>query len=185
MSGVRTVFPLLTRLRPARHGVVLGTVALSFLAAGHRHVYVAVPNSFLMYGAVHASTLWVSLREPPPSRQMLVFVAAAALMSLTGAVLGMRAMYLLAAFAVRGGPRIALGLAALTGALAYAAMIRVLWMPGLSLHSMCFVALSCVLATLAASLLGASAMGGGGAVIAVAWWCAMSAGLCCCESVRR
>lgn len=168
-----------------RHGVVLGAVALCFIAARHAQVYVAAPASFMMYGAVHASTLLAALREHPPSWQMLVFVVAAGVLSLASAELGMHALHLLGGTPGQSGARLVLSLAALVGALGYAALIRVFWMPHLTGRSIAGIGVLCVLATLATSLLGISVIGGGGVAIAVSWWCAMSAGLCHVDRVRR
>lgn len=168
-----------------RHFVLLGLFTAALAIAGPRSL-TGIGGRFALYGALHAAALALSVAgraQPSPTRR-LGFVAAAALLALATARLGLFGMRAASVLGGSGGPFAILAACAALGALAYGALIRVVltnprnagqrfWVKPLMVSS-----IGCAAAT-SLSLAVSRGLHTAGVLWLVApWWFAFSGGLC-------
>lgn len=159
----------------ARHFGLLAGVALVLAATRRWDPAIGVVATLGIFGALHASTLAVTLRVRPRAGRKLRFILIAASLSMLSAALGVCA----GRFA--GGPtglaRTALlvSLSAGIGAATYASLIRLFFAARLTFCAIATIVLGCIVATLAVLVSGIYRQGG--LWVAVSWWFAMSLGL--------
>ena len=160
-----------------RHFSLLIGMAVLLAIASRSSTMPGLLGAYALYGAMHASAVALSLRRSQPMRRMLPFIAAAALLSLSAAYLGMRAAPLAALPLGISGPRAVLAGCSIAGALGYGFLIRALRMLEIGGSALALIALACALATGAAFHAGVHSRPLGSVSLAIAWWCAFSGGL--------
>jgi hypothetical protein len=160
----------------ARHFGLLACVAAVLAATRPWSPAIGVVATFGVYGAVHASTLAVTLRARPPAGRRARFVAIAASLSMLSAALGLCASHFIGGSMGRAQPALLLALSSGIGAATYASLIRRFFGAHLTLSAIVTVVLGCVVATLAVLLSGIY-LKGGGLWVAISWWFALSLGL--------
>jgi hypothetical protein len=162
----------------ARHFGLLACVAAVLAATRPWSPATGVVATFGIYGAVHASTLAVTLRARPPAGRRARFVAIAASLSMLSAALGLCASHFIGGSMGRAQPALLLAVSSGIGAATYASLIRRFFGAHLTLSAIVTVVLGCVVATLAVLLSGIY-LKGGGLWVAISWWFALSLGLWC------
>jgi hypothetical protein len=159
-----------------RHFSLLACLAAVLAATRGWSPAIGVVATFGIYGALHASTLAVTLRARPPAGRRLRFVVIAASLSMLSVALGVCASRFIGGS--MGLPQTALPLCLSSGmgAATYASLIRRFFGAQLAPAAIVTVALGCIAATLAVLVSGIY-LQGGGLWVAVSWWFAMSLGL--------
>lgn len=153
-----------------RHFALLVGLAAALVLAGAPRG--ATAPQFALYGALHAAALACSVRARPSIARGLLFSAAAALLSVLVAWLGL--LTLRAALAPVAA--VVFGAGAL-GALAYGGLIRRCLAPRLGARLLPAIALGAAGAALGAFELCRRVHAASGLWLALAWWFALSAGL--------
>jgi hypothetical protein len=163
-------------LNYARHFCLLACLAAVLAATRRWSPAIGVVATFGIYGALHASTLAVTLRARPPAGRSLRFVVIAASLSMLSVAVGVCASHFIGGS--MGMAQIALLLCSSSGlgAAAYASLIRRFFGAHLTLAAIVTVVLGCIAATLAVLVSGIY-LKAGGLWVAVSWWFAMSLGL--------
>jgi hypothetical protein len=160
-----------------RHFVLLGCLAVVLAATSPWRPSPGAVASFGLYGALHSSTLVVSLRTPQSFRRKLLFIAIATCLSMLSVILSLYGSRYIGMLPNMVGPFLLLALSSGLGAASYAVLIREFWIADLSRRALISITLGCVSVALmvltAAILLKAV----GGLWFAVCWWFAFSAGL--------
>ena len=160
-----------------RHFSLLIGMAGSIAIASLQPIMPGPVAAFALYGALHASALVLTLRRAPPLRRRLLFIAAACLLSLSIAYVGLHAARIAGLAHAHFGPRAILAACSIAGALGYGFLIRALRMLELGVSALALIGLACALATGAAFYAGTRYGVPWGVSLAVAWWCAFSGGL--------
>jgi hypothetical protein len=163
-------------LHYARHFGLL--VCLAAVLAGTRRWMpaIGVVATLGIYGALHASTLVVTLRARPRAGRGLRFIAIASSLSMLSAALGVGASHFVGGSMGMARTASLLSLSSGIGAAAYAGLIRRFFAASLTLSAILTIVLGCIVATLAVLVSGVY-LKGGGLWVAVSWWLAMSLGL--------
>jgi hypothetical protein len=160
----------------ARHFALLVCLA-AVLAATHRwNPAIGVVATLGIYGALHASTLVVTLRARPRPGRRLRFIAIASSLSMLSAALGVCASHFVGGSMGIARTASLLSLSSGIGAATYAGLIRRFFAAHLTLSAIVTIVLGCVVATLAVLVSGIY-LKGGALTVAVSWWFAMSLGL--------
>jgi hypothetical protein len=134
------------------------------------------------YGALHASAIAASLRVRRALWRRLTFIAAAAIICVSAAHVGLYAFRLMSRFPAIAS-QFALSLSSIAGAIAYGVLLRRLLNFTLPIAVSAMASILCPLATLAAFT--ASGLGPGGLWVAAAWWFALSGCLWYADHRRR
>ena len=137
----------------------------------------SAPLSFALYGGLHALALVVTLRAPQPLWRMVLFIGVAAALCVVTLQVALTVLPLFGGLPGDSRAYAALGLAAMTGALAYGISIRQLKMRPLPANALLLISLGCVAAAYAGFFTLAHSHVLGRWLIAVLWWYAFSAGL--------
>jgi hypothetical protein len=160
----------------ARHFGLLACLA-AVLAATHRwNPAIGVVVTFGIYGALHASSIAVTLRARPPAGRRLRFVVIASSLSMLSVALGMYVSRFIGGSMGMAQNALLLSLSSGIGAATYASLIRRFFGAHLTLSAIVAVVLGCIAATLAVFLSGIF-LNGGALWVAASWWFAMSLGL--------
>jgi len=162
----------------ARHFSVLGAATVMLFLLGHWDLLSdSLIASFAINGALHASSLALTLRSPQSNLRKLAFIAIAALLSVFTMYVGILGLVLFAV--VPGNERLylVLGLCSVTGAITYGSLIRMLWIRKFPSRRILAVSLLCLLATSLAFFARIHADFLGGWWLAAAWWFAFSGAL--------
>ena len=160
----------------ARHFCLLACVAALLAATRGWNPAIGVVATFGIYGALHASTLAITLRARPPAGRRLRFVVIAASLSMLSVALGLGANRFIGGSTGMTQTALLLSLSSGIGAATYASLIRRFFEAHLTLSAIVTVVLGCIVATLAVLVSGLY-LKGGGLWVAVSWWFAMSLGL--------
>jgi hypothetical protein len=155
---------------------VLACLAAVLAATRRWSPAMGVEATLAMYGALHASSLAVTLRTRPPVGRGLRFVVIAAALSMLSAALAR-----FASLYIRGPMgmtqlALLLSLSSGIGAATYASLIRRFFGAHLTPSAVATVAFGCIAATLAVLVSGMH-LKGGALSVALSWWFAMSLGL--------
>lgn len=167
----------------ARHFLLLGCIAAVLAASSPWRPSLGAVASFGLYGALHSSTVVLSLRAPQPLWRKLLFIAIAASLSMLSVMLGLYGGHVIGTLPGTVGPFILLAFSSGLGAASYALLVRRFWIAGLPLRALLWITLGCVLAVLVVLLVGMLLKTVGGLGFAVSWWLAFSAGLRYCEAI--
>ena len=159
-----------------RHFCLLAGLAAVLAATRGWSPAIGVVATFGIYGALHASTLAVTLRARAPAVRSLRFVVIAAALSMLSAALAVCASRFIGGSMGMAQTALLLCLSSGVGAATYATLIRRFFGAHLTLSAIVTVVLGCIAATLAALVSGIY-LKGGGLWVAVLWWFAMSLGL--------
>jgi hypothetical protein len=162
----------------ARHFTVLGAATVVLFLLGHWDLLSdSLIASFGINGALHASSLALTLRSPQSNLRKLAFIAIAAALSIFTMYVGIVGLVLFAV--VPGNERLylVLGLCSVTGAITYGSLIRIIWIRKFSPRRILAISLLCLLATSLAFFARAYADFLGGWWLAAAWWFAFSGAL--------
>jgi hypothetical protein len=160
-----------------RHFMLIGGIAAVLAATSSWRPSQGAAVSCGLYGALHASTLAVSLRAPQPLRRKLLFVAIAASLSMLSVTMGLYGGRFIGTLPGMVGPYVLLALVSGFGAASYAVLVRRFWIADLPLRALVSITLGCVLVTLAVLMSGIPLKTVGSLWFAVFWWFAFSAGL--------
>ena len=160
----------------ARHFCLLACVAAVLVATRGWNPAIGVVATFGIYGALHASTLAVTLRARPPAGRRLLFVAIASSLSMLSVALGLCASRLIGGSTGMAQSALLLSLSSGIGAATYAILIRRFFAAHLAPSAIAAIVLGCIVATLAVLVSGIY-LKGAGLWVAVSWWCAFSLGL--------
>jgi hypothetical protein len=160
----------------ARHFCLLACLAAVLAATRGWSPAIGVVAIFGVYGALHASTLAITLRARPPAGRRLRFVVIAASLSMLSVALGMCASRFIGGSMRMIQTALLLSLSSGIGAATYASLIRRFFGAHLTLAAIVTVVLGCIAATMAVVVSGLY-LKGGGLWVAVSWWFAMSLGL--------
>jgi hypothetical protein len=160
----------------ARHFCLLACVAAVLAATRGWNPAIGIVATFGIYGALHASTLAVTLRAQPPAGRRLRFVVIAASLSMLSVALGLCARRFIGGSTGMAQTALLLSLSSGIGAATYASLIRRFFGAHLAPTAIVTVVLGCIVATLAV-LVSDLYLKGGGLWVAVSWWFAMSLGL--------
>jgi hypothetical protein len=160
----------------ARHFCLLACLTAVLAATRRWSPAIGVVATFGIYGALHASTLAVTLRARAPAGRSLRFVVIAASLSMFSVALGVSASRLIGGSMGMAQTALPLCLSSGIGAATYAIVIRRSFGAHLALAAIVRVVLGCIAATLAVLVSGIY-LKGGGLWVAVSWWFAMSLGL--------
>ena len=163
-------------LHYARHFGLLASLAALLAATRGWSPAIGVVATFGIYGALHASTLALTLRAPPRAGRRLRFVVIAASLSMLSAALGVCASRFLGGWMGMVQTALLLSMSSGIGAATYATLIRRFFGAHLTLSAIVTVVLGCIAATLAVLVSGIY-LKGGGLWVAASWWFAMSLGL--------
>jgi hypothetical protein len=162
----------------ARHFSVLGAATvLLFLLQYFGLLSDSLLASFALNGALHALSLSLAVRSAQSTVRKLVFIAAAAALSVFTMYVGIVGLVLFAA--VPGNERLymVLGLCSLSGAITYGSLIRMFWIRNLSSRCILAMAFLCLLATSLGFFIRSYSETLGGWWLASVWWFAFSGGL--------
>jgi hypothetical protein len=162
----------------SRHFAVLGAAALVlFLLRYWNPLSDSLLASFAINGALHASSLSLTLRSPQSLLRKLAFIATAAALSVFTMYVGITGLVLFAV--VPGNERlyVVLGLCSLTGAITYGSLIRMFWIRKFPPRCILGLAFLCLLATSLGFFVRAYSEAFGGWWLAAVWWFAFSFGL--------
>jgi len=160
----------------ARHFALLACLAAFLAATREWSPAIGVVATFGIYGALHASTLALTLRAPPRAGRSLRFVVIAASLSMLSTALGVCASRLFDGSMGMAQTALLLSMSSGIGAATYASLIRRFFGARLTLSAIVTVVLGCIVATLAVLLSGIY-LNGGSLWVAASWWFAMSLGL--------
>jgi hypothetical protein len=163
-------------LHYARHFGLLVCLAAVLAATRRWSPAIGVVATFGIYGALHASTLVVTLRAHPRAGRRLLFIAIASSLSMLSAALGVSASHFVGGSMGIARTASLLSLSSGIGAAAYASLIRRFFAAQLTLSAIVAIVLGCIVATLAMLVSGIH-LKGGVLWVAVSWWFAMSLGL--------
>jgi hypothetical protein len=162
----------------ARHFGLLGVATVLLFLLSHWDLLSdSLLASFAINGALHALSLSLALRSPQSNLRKLVFIAAAAALSVFTMYVGIIGLVLFAV--VPGNERLymVLGLCSLTGAITYGALNRIFWLRKFSSRRILGLAFLCLLATSLAFFVRAYFQALGSWWLTAVWWCAFSGGL--------
>jgi hypothetical protein len=166
------------RLRCRRHAALLAAAIFGIALARFSGTQAPITLAFACYGALHGAAVAICLRPRPAWGRALAFVAAASVLSVSLARLGLLAAPLLARSGVEVTALLVVGLSAFSGALDSGALFRCLLGYGLAAGALVMIAVACVFAASAALVLMRQYPVGGSAWLAILWWLAFSGGLC-------
>ena len=155
-------------------GLVIVAAPLVALSLWHRLHHPLI--SVAVYGALYSAVTVATLRGRYEWRRRFLFVGAAAALS----VLSFSAGFYAGRWIGLSSLTQYLAICAGAGAIAYALLLRQLFMTDLSMRALLLIPIACVVAVLAAVLLAGLDSRHLDAV-AVAWWFTFSAGLWCDE----
>jgi hypothetical protein len=134
-----------------RHFGMLGAAVMVLFLLSRWDVFSdALLPTFATSGALHASTLVLSLDTPAPAWRRWLFIVIAAALSVLTLYIGIIGLQLFAVLPANQRLYSVLAVCAASGAITYGAFIRVFWMPRLSSRSILAMAMVCVSATLLA-----------------------------------
>jgi hypothetical protein len=173
--------PVGDRLSYPRHVALLGSFTAALVLLNALLPRYPLAATFALYGALHASALVLALRSPQPLPRGLLFIAMAACLSVLTLSVAMLARPLVGSLPVTWGLYALLGVSSVTGAVTYGTLIRLYWMPELTLGRLAVVAVSCLLATVLAFFTLSHVPLLGRWWLAALWWYGLSAGLWLCE----
>jgi hypothetical protein len=159
-----------------RHFSLLACLAAVLAATRGWSPAIGVVATYGIYGALHASTLAVTLRARPPAGRRMRFVVIAASLSMLSVALGLCASRFVGRSMGMVQIALLLSMSSGIGAATYATLIRRFFGAHLTLSAIVTVVLGCIVATLAVLVSGIY-LKGGGLWVAVSWWFAMSLGL--------
>lgn len=162
--------------RYARQFAALLGLAAVLLAVGGRLPLHDAITRFGLYGALYSAVLALTVRVRAGVARRLVFIALGTLSSAANAMLGLAAADFQQSSPVALGHSVILVVCAGLGALAYAALVRILWCPTLGPAVLLAASLGCALAVQGVLVL-QLALQAGGAWVAVSWWFAFSLAL--------
>jgi hypothetical protein len=160
----------------ARHFCLLACLAAVLAATRGWSPAIGVVATYGIYGALHASTIAVTLRARPPAGRSLWFVVIAASLSMLSVAFGLGASRFIGGSMGMAQTALLLSTSSGIGAATYATLIRRFFGAHLTLSAIVTVVLGCIAATLAVLVSGIY-LKGGGLWVAVSWWFAMSLGL--------
>jgi hypothetical protein len=167
-----------------RHFSLLACLAAVLAATRGWSPAIGVVAAYGIYGALHASTLAVTLRARPPAGRRTRFVVIAASLSMLSVALGLWASRFVGGSMGMARTALLLSMSSGIGAATYATLIRRFFGAHLTLSAIVTVVLGCIVATLAVLVSGIY-LKGGGLWVAVSWWFAMSLGLWFYDGRRR
>jgi hypothetical protein len=159
-----------------RHFSLLACLAAVLAATRGWSPAIGVVATYGIYGALHASTLAVTLRARPPAGRRMRFVVIAASLSMLSVALGLCASRLVGGSMGMAQTALLLSMSSGIGAATYATLIRRFFAAHLTLSAIVTVVLGCIAATLAVLVSGIY-LKVGGLWVAISWWFAMSLGL--------
>jgi hypothetical protein len=159
----------------ARHFGLLACVTAVVAATRRWTPAIGAVATLGIYGALHASTLAVTLRVRPYAGRRLRFIVMAASLSMLSAALGLWASHFIGGSMGMARSALLLSLSSGIGAATYASLIRRFFGARLTLSAIATIVLGCIVATLA--VLVSRIYLQGGLWVAVSWWFAMSLGL--------
>ena len=160
----------------ARHFGLLVCLAAVLTATRRWNPAIGVVATLGIYGALHASTLVVTLRARPRAGRSLLFIAIASSLSMLSAALGVCASHFVGGSMGMARTASLLSLSSGIGAATYASLIRRFFAAQLTPSAIVTIVLGCIVATLAVLVSGIY-LKGGVLWVAVSWWFAMSLGL--------
>jgi hypothetical protein len=163
-------------LNYTRHFGLLACVATLLAATRRWNPAIGVVPAFGIYGALHATTLAVTLRARPPAGRRLLFVAIASSLSMLSVALGMCASRLIGGSTGMAQSALLLSMSSGIGAATYAILIRRFFAAYLAPSAIAAIVLGCIVATLVVLVSGIY-LKGAGLWVAVSWWFAISLGL--------
>src|SRR5258708_9927787 len=132
----------------ARHFSVLGAATVVLFLLGHWDLLSdSLIASFAINGALHASSLALTLRSPQSNLRKFVFIAIAAALSIFTMYVGIVGLVLFAVVPGNGRLYLVLGLCSLTGAITYGSLIRMLLIRKFSSRRLLAISLLFFLAT--------------------------------------
>jgi hypothetical protein len=158
-----------------RHFSLLACLAAVLAATRGWSPAIGVVATYGIYGALHASTLAVTLRARPPAGRRMRFVVIAASLSMLSVALGLCASRFIGSMGM-AQTALLLSMSSGIGAATYATLIRRFFGAHLTPSAIVTVVLGCIVATLAV-LVSGTYLKGGGLWVAISWWFAMSLGL--------
>jgi hypothetical protein len=141
--------------------------------------------TFAINGAVHASTLVFNLCSPSTLVRKLLFIALATALSMVTLYIGIVGLVLFAVLPATERLYFVLGLCALSGAITYAALIRLFWLKKFPSKSILAIAVGCMFAVFIVFLARTYFEALAGWALAGSWWFAFSGGLWYFDSYRR
>jgi hypothetical protein len=160
-----------------RHFLLLACFSILLAVMTRLSLTDNIAVSFVLYGALHASALVLSLRAPQPIGRSCLFVVVAAGLCVITLRVGMVGRHLFGALPGNLGPYTALGVASATGALTYGMLIRLYGIFPITLVSLSAISLGCVLATFLALFSAGPLHFPAPWWLTVLWWHAYSGGL--------
>jgi hypothetical protein len=160
----------------ARHFALLACLAALLAATRRWNPAIGVVAAFGIYGALHATTLAVTVRARPPAGRRLWFVVIASSLSMLSVVLGVSASRFIGGSTGMARTALLLSLSSGFGAATYASLIRRFFGAHLAPSAIATIALGCIVATLVVLVSGVY-LKGAGLWVAVSWWFALSLGL--------
>jgi len=158
------------------HFALLSAAALLVVASPWR-IAPALAAEFALFGACHACSVAVSVQPRVPLFRRVLFVAAAALLSLSTARCGLYGIQVAAKLNPTAAPLVVLVAMAVLGALAYATLIRLALDYPMPSGSPALIAAACAIVTIAAYSVCRHYRVFGGAWLAIPWWFAFSLSL--------
>jgi hypothetical protein len=165
---------LQVQLHYVRHFALLASIALLLGLSAAWRARAGIDVAFASYGALHACAVTASLRAHADLWRRLVFVAAAALISVSATQVGLEVFSLVYRSDVIAS-QFAIAVSSLLGAFAYALLLRSVLNFKLSVAALAWLPAICTLAALAAFLIGG--LTSVGLWVATAWWLAYSGSL--------
>jgi hypothetical protein len=141
--------------------------------------------TFAINGAVHASSLALSLRTPITIVRKLLFIALAAVLSVFTLYIGIVGLVLFAVLPATERLYFVLGLCAVSGAITYALLIRLFWFKKFPSRSILAMAVACMFAVFGGFFARTHFEALDGWALAGVWWFAFSGGLWYFDSSRR
>ena len=160
-----------------RHFVCLTCFSALVGLTAHLPLADDAPLSFALYGGLHAAALAMAVRAPQPLWRMAIFVGVAAALSVVTLKAGLIALQLLGNHLGNFRLYVALGFAAMIGALAYGISIRQFKMQPLPPNALVLISLGCTAAVYLGFFTLAHCHALGRWWLAILWWFAFSAGL--------
>lgn len=167
----------MSRLFYPRHFLLLACFSILLAVMTRLSLTDNLAVSFVLYGALHASALVLSLRAPQPIGRSCLFVVVAAGLCVITLRVGMVGRHLFGALPGNLGPYTALGVASATGALTYGMLIRLYGIFPMTRVSLSAISLGCVLATFLALFSAGPLHFPAPWWLTVLWWHAYSGGL--------
>jgi hypothetical protein len=166
------------------HFILLICMAAVLAATSRWRLSQGAVTSFGIYGALHASAIVLGVRGSRQRLRPLLFIALAACLSMLSVMVGLQGSRHIGTLPGMVGPASLLALSSGLGATSYAVLVRRFWIADLSLQAFAWIALGCVLASLAVLMSGIVLNAVGGLWIAAGWWFAFSGGLWCHDGKR-